>query len=160
MILYWLFTYNVTICMKLDLDIYIVMHSVLSLKPQKWSIRGSKRVMRASETDMASHMAPRWQTFAHNIIPSTNFIIMPIAVSVGYVLWEAWRLVPRQICSVTVESYPPFFHCGFCRFQENYVFGWNLMHEQELSSPKKKLLHNTNNISITPFLHILFDYLW
>ena len=30
---YWLFTYNVSICMKLDPGIHIAMHSVLSLKP-------------------------------------------------------------------------------------------------------------------------------
>ena len=30
---YWLFTYNISICMKLGPDIHIVMHSVLSLKP-------------------------------------------------------------------------------------------------------------------------------
>jgi hypothetical protein len=40
---YWLFTNEVTICMKLDPGIHIVMHSVLSLKPgvTHWLAQGS-----------------------------------------------------------------------------------------------------------------------
>ena len=48
MICYWLFTYNVTICMKFDHDIHIVMHSVLSLK--------SGVIRRTATTHSAQHM--------------------------------------------------------------------------------------------------------
>ena len=99
---YWLFTYNASICMKLDPDIHIVMHLVLSLKP-------GVTLSRACSIVFSYHLLSTNHKCAHPCITAVQSKI--IVRSFLKILRSSRRMSPGQlpmklkICCYSINVY-------------------------------------------------------